>query len=57
MTAAAAAFEYLHLSATKGAAAAVQFAADYEDTASSEDYAEYLDILDTQLSASDVQVA
>lgn len=48
-TAAEAAFEFLHIEATKGVGAAISFALDYEDKASSEDYAEYLDILETKL--------
>ena len=54
MSPAAAAFEFLHIKALKGEAAAISFALAYEDSASSEDYAEYLDILETKLSAIEV---
>jgi hypothetical protein len=50
MTPFEAAFENLHLQATKGTAAAVQFAMQYENDATTEDYAEYLDILENNLS-------
>lgn len=49
MSPAEAAFEYLHLEATAPLAKAISFALAYEDKASSEDYAEYLDILETKL--------
>lgn len=52
MTPAEAAFEFLHIQATEGVSKSIAFAHAYEDAASSEDFAEYLDILDTQLTNS-----
>lgn len=57
MTPAEAAFNYIHLEATKGVGAAISFALAYEDAASSEDYAAYLDILDTKLTGVDLDAA
>lgn len=55
MTPFEASFEYLHLLATNGAASAIQFAHDYENSATIEDYAEYLDILETKLGSLNVE--
>jgi hypothetical protein len=44
-----AAFEFLHIESVQGISKAIAFAHAYEDGASSEDFAEYLDILETQL--------
>ena len=50
MSPAAAALEFLLTETRDGAAAAISFALAYEDSASTEDYAEYLHILETKLS-------
>lgn len=57
MTAAEAAFNFLHLEATVSTAAAISFALSYENTASTEDFANYLDILETKLSGVNLDVA
>lgn len=57
MTAAEAAFHFLHLEATVSTAAAISFAQSYENSASTEDFANYLDILETQITGVDLDVA